>query len=151
MWSNIDCELIGIGGWQEDFDASLPTLGLVHNCILFVCSLDVGYIVDDQCRGPSIREKDHLGASLSTPGLTNCENHLWWRRLEALSFNYQASSAHVPGSIWWGNDALGKKRTIQLRSKWTLSVTGLSWHYIAYCILLLNSWTFNTWMEITVQ
>ena len=23
MWSNIDCELIGIGNWQEDFGASL--------------------------------------------------------------------------------------------------------------------------------
>ena len=74
MWSNIDCELIGIGGWQEDFDASL-----------------------------------------STPGLTNCENHLWWRRLEALSFNYQASSAHVPGSIGWGNDALGKNYSVAIK------------------------------------
>ena len=28
---------------------------LVHNCTIFLCSLDVGNI-DDQCRGPSIRE-----------------------------------------------------------------------------------------------
>ena len=32
---------------------------LVHNCTIFLCSLDVRNI-DDQCRGPSIKEKDHL-------------------------------------------------------------------------------------------
>ena len=30
---------------------------LVHNCTIFLCSLDVR---NDQCRGPSIKEKDHL-------------------------------------------------------------------------------------------
>ena len=30
---------------------------LVHNCTLFLCSLDVE---NEQCRGPSIKEKDHL-------------------------------------------------------------------------------------------
>ena len=29
------------------------------NCTIFLCSLDVRNI-DDQCRGPSIKEKDHL-------------------------------------------------------------------------------------------
>ena len=33
---------------------------VVHNCTIFLCSLDVKYIYDDQCRGPSIKEKDHL-------------------------------------------------------------------------------------------
>ena len=32
---------------------------LVHNCTIFLLPLDVRNI-DDQCRGPSIREKDHL-------------------------------------------------------------------------------------------
>ena len=33
--------------------------GLVHNCTIFLLPLDVRNI-DDQCRGPSIKEKDHL-------------------------------------------------------------------------------------------
>ena len=32
---------------------------LVHYCSIYLCSLDVGNI-DNQCRGPSIKEKDHL-------------------------------------------------------------------------------------------
>ena len=32
---------------------------LVHNCTIFLCALDVRNI-DDQCRGPSIKERDHL-------------------------------------------------------------------------------------------
>ena len=32
---------------------------LVHNCTIFLCSLDVRNI-DDQCRGPNVKEKDHL-------------------------------------------------------------------------------------------
>ena len=32
---------------------------LVHNCTIFLLPLDVRNI-DDQCRGPSIKEKDHL-------------------------------------------------------------------------------------------
>ena len=32
---------------------------LIHNCTIFLCSLDVGNI-DDQFRGPSIKEEDHL-------------------------------------------------------------------------------------------
>ena len=32
---------------------------LLLNCTIFFCSLDIGNI-DDQCRGPSIKEKDHL-------------------------------------------------------------------------------------------
>ena len=32
---------------------------IVHNWTLFLCSLDVGN-KDDQCRGPSTKEKDHL-------------------------------------------------------------------------------------------
>ena len=32
---------------------------IVQNCTIFLCSLDVGHI-DDQCRGPSIKGKDHL-------------------------------------------------------------------------------------------
>ena len=32
---------------------------LVHNCTIFLGSLDVRNI-DDQCRGPSRKEKDHL-------------------------------------------------------------------------------------------
>ena len=34
-------------------------LYLVHNCTIFLCSLDVRNI-DDQCRGPNVKEKDHL-------------------------------------------------------------------------------------------
>ena len=34
---------------------------LVHNCTIFFCSLDVR---NDQCRGPSIKEKDHLAGYL---------------------------------------------------------------------------------------
>ena len=45
---------------------------------------------------------------------------------------------HVPSSKGWGNDALGKKRTIQLQSKWTLSITGLE--DCLDIILLLTSW-----------
>ena len=35
---------------------------LVHHCTIFLCSLDVGNTddTDDQCRGPSIKDKDHL-------------------------------------------------------------------------------------------
>ena len=32
---------------------------LVHNCTIFFCSVDARNI-DDRCRGPSIKEKDHL-------------------------------------------------------------------------------------------
>ena len=32
---------------------------LVHNCTIFLCHVDVGNI-DDQCRCPGIKEKDHL-------------------------------------------------------------------------------------------
>ena len=31
----------------------------VYICTVYMCSLDVGNI-DDQCRGPSVKEKDHL-------------------------------------------------------------------------------------------
>ena len=34
-------------------------MSLVHNCTIFFCSLDVRNI-DDQCRGPNVKEKDHL-------------------------------------------------------------------------------------------
>ena len=42
--------------WRRDIHP------LVHNCTIFLCSLDVRNIDDisDQCRGPSIKEKDHL-------------------------------------------------------------------------------------------
>ena len=40
-------------------DRALAQKVLVHNCTIFLCSLDVRNI-DDQCRGPSIKEKDHL-------------------------------------------------------------------------------------------
>ena len=38
---------------------------VVHNCTIFLCSLDVRNIdvdidIDDQCRGPSVKEIDHL-------------------------------------------------------------------------------------------
>ena len=32
---------------------------VVHNCTIFLLPLDVRNI-DDQCKGPSIKEKDHL-------------------------------------------------------------------------------------------
>ena len=35
------------------------TTRVVHNCTIFLCSLDVRNI-DDQCRGPNIKEKDHI-------------------------------------------------------------------------------------------
>ena len=31
-------------------------LEVIHNCTIFLCSLDVRNI-DDQCRGPNIKEK----------------------------------------------------------------------------------------------
>ena len=34
-----------------------PRYHLAYNCTIFLCSLDVRNI-DDQCRGPSIKEKD---------------------------------------------------------------------------------------------
>ena len=37
---------------------------LVHNCTIFLCSLDVGNI-DDQCRCPTIKEKDHRAGELT--------------------------------------------------------------------------------------
>ena len=38
---------------------------LANNCTILLCSLDVGNI-DDQCRGPSVKEKDHLAGQLSS-------------------------------------------------------------------------------------
>ena len=43
-----------------DCEVTLRVAQIVeHNCTLFLCSLDVGNI-GDQCRGASIKEKDHL-------------------------------------------------------------------------------------------
>ena len=61
---------------------------LVHNCTIFLCSLDVGSI-DDQCRAPSIKEKDHLvgwltsyicGGSVASK-LSVHEPQFFWREL----------------------------------------------------------------------
>ena len=38
---------------------ALSSMSLVHNCTIFLCSLDV-INIDDQCRGPNVKEKDHL-------------------------------------------------------------------------------------------
>ena len=38
---------------------------LLHNCTIFMWSLDVGNM-DDQCKGPSIKGKDHLAGQLPT-------------------------------------------------------------------------------------
>ena len=38
---------------------------IVHNCTIILFSLDVGNI-DDQCRGPSIKEKGHLAGLLTS-------------------------------------------------------------------------------------
>ena len=43
----------------QDGQSQNSTQYLVHNCTIFLCSLDVRNI-DDQCRGPNIKEKDHL-------------------------------------------------------------------------------------------
>ena len=43
---------------SSDFDGGEGE-DLVHNCTIFPGSLDVRNI-DDQCRGPSTKEKDHL-------------------------------------------------------------------------------------------
>ena len=37
---------------------------LIHNCTIFLCSLDVGNI-DDQRRGPTLKEKDHRAGELT--------------------------------------------------------------------------------------
>ena len=52
-----ECCQIQVTSLNVSFVLSYPVL--VHNCTLFLCSLDVGNI-DDQCRGPSKKEKDHL-------------------------------------------------------------------------------------------
>ena len=48
---------------QEDEDGGDYVDGdgddVVHNCTIFLCSLDVRNI-DGQCRGPNVKEKDHL-------------------------------------------------------------------------------------------
>ena len=43
---------------------------IVHNCTIFLCSLDVRDI-DDQCRGPSTKEKGHLAGK---PTRGHCAN-----------------------------------------------------------------------------
>ena len=50
--------------FSQAFPAEEVALGIVHDCNIFRCSLDVGNI-DDQCRGPSMMETDHLAGSLS--------------------------------------------------------------------------------------
>ena len=54
---NCECCQTQVTRLNVSFVLSYPVL--VHNCTLFLCSLDVGNI-DDQCRGPSKKEKDHL-------------------------------------------------------------------------------------------
>ena len=48
-------------GYEEDAgeEEKEVTVQLVHNCTIFLCSLDV-INIDDQCRGPNVKEKDHL-------------------------------------------------------------------------------------------
>ena len=43
----------------EDVNTKSDDVVEVHKYTLFLCSLDVGNI-DDQCRGSSIKERDHL-------------------------------------------------------------------------------------------
>ena len=53
---------------RVDFDQfllSMSTFQLVHNCTIFLSSLDIGNI-EDQCRGLSQKEKDHLVGWLTT-------------------------------------------------------------------------------------
>ena len=53
---------------RVDFDQFLlfmSTFQLVHNCTIFLSSLDIGNI-DNQYRGPSIKENDHLVGWLTT-------------------------------------------------------------------------------------
>ena len=49
----------------DQFLLSMSTFQLVHNCTIFLSSLDIGNI-DNQYRGPSIKEKDHLVGWLTT-------------------------------------------------------------------------------------
>ena len=44
---------------QQQLGEKVARKIVVHNCTIFLCSLDVRNI-DDQCRGPNVKEKDHL-------------------------------------------------------------------------------------------
>ena len=46
---------------------------LVHYYIIFLSSLDVVNI-EDQCRDPSIKKKDHLAGKLNTAGLGKADD-----------------------------------------------------------------------------
>ena len=54
--------------YNSVFTMSLAELAesIVHNCTIFLCFLDDGGNIDDQCRGPIIMEKDHLAGLLAT-------------------------------------------------------------------------------------
>ena len=60
-----------------------PSSRLAHSCTIFLCPLDVGNI-DDWCRCPSIKEKDHLAAPLRAWHqlfvLKHCQRHYGPRR-----------------------------------------------------------------------
>ena len=90
---------------------------VVHCCTKFLCSLDVGNIIDDQCRGPSIKGKDHLD---------HLDQLVWrwgWRDfyldidnfpvrplpqvLEKDSLNVPISSKQA--GFWWKSGSIGRE------------------------------------------
>ena len=70
------------------FPSLRATTDLVHKRTIFLCSLDVGNI-DDQCRGPSIKERYHLARLLTTT------DHTWlyliWQRIPTGFFLIRSS------------------------------------------------------------
>ena len=68
--------------WAELGGPPPPATPLVHNCTIFLCSLDVGNI-DDQSRGPSVKERDCL------PGLLI-------RYCHAFSFTHDSLLLRIP-------------------------------------------------------
>ena len=58
----------------------LSAIPAVHECTIFLCSLEIGNI-HDQCRRPSIQEKDHLAGWLTTstePTITKPKHIFQW-------------------------------------------------------------------------
>ena len=58
----IQAQELHVGGCEleaKEITTDKAQLVVVHNCTIFLCSLDVG-ITDDQCRGLSVKEKGHL-------------------------------------------------------------------------------------------
>ena len=76
---------------------------LVHHCTIFLCSLVVGNTddTDDQCRGPSIKDKDHLVGLLTKKNIHNV--------LLLLLFHMNSSSSWFRGRPLKGPGLCGRR------------------------------------------